>query len=137
MVLLVFAMTLANISTTKAQLSGQDEEGVTLFVEFTFDEKDMDTALDLLSEMQMQVLENEEGCIAYDLLMSDDAPNKVFIYESYENKDALNKHNNTPYFKDIVKQKLPKYIKDSKIITMYPLNQDSGDDGEGESDNEV
>lgn len=123
-VLIAFICLLMNAVPSQAQTTGEPKQGVVLFVEFTFDEKDMDTALELLNELQMQVLENEEGCIAYDLLLSNDNPTKVYLYESYEDAEALKKHNNTPYFKDIVTVKLPKYIKESKIINLYPLNSD-------------
>lgn len=105
-----------------AQVNSSSDEGVVLFVEFQFDENDFSTALELLTEMQMQVLENEEGCIAYDLLLSDEQPNMIFIYESYENKEAIDFHNKTKYYKNIVAVELPKYIKKSKVTTLKPLN---------------
>ena len=121
-----------NILPSKAQTAETPAapESVVLFVEFTFDEKDLDTAIDLMSQMQSKVLENEDGCVAYDVLMSDEEPNKIFVYESYENQDALKAHNNTPYFKEIVGTKLKKLIKSQKIKTLYLLNPDDGESGE-------
>ena len=118
-----------NVFPSRAQNMKEGEHAVALFVEFQFDEKDMDTAIELLTEMQNMTLENEEGCVAYDMLVSDDHPNTIFLYESYENGLALKAHGNAPYYKDIVGKKLPQYIKKSKIINLYPVN-DIGTDME-------
>lgn len=120
-IITIMMLVTANASSY-AQINSGADEGVVLFVEFQFDENDFSTALELLTEMQMQVLENEEGCIAYDLLLSDDQPNMIFIYESYENKEAIDFHNKTTYYKNIVAVELPKYIKKSKVTTLKPLN---------------
>lgn len=119
--LLAFAIALINVSHSLAQVTLNNEKGVVLFVEFELDQKNMETALALLKEMQIQTLENEEGCIAYDILLSEEQPNKIFLYENYENTQAQREHNNSPYFKEIVSNKLPKYIKGSKIIKLYPV----------------
>lgn len=119
--LLAFAIALINVSHSLAQVTLNNEKGVVLFVEFELDQKNMETALALLKEMQIQTLENEEGCIAYDILLSEEQPNKIFLYENYENTQAQREHNNSPYFKEIVSNKLPRYIKGSKIIKLYPV----------------
>lgn len=119
--LLAFAIALINVSRSLAQVTLNNEKGVVLFVEFELDQKNMETALALLKEMQIQTLENEEGCIAYDILLSEEQPNKIFLYENYENTQAQREHNNSPYFKEIVSNKLPRYIKGSKIIKLYPV----------------
>ena len=100
-----------------------EEKPVVLFVEFEFDAKNLDTALDLLTEMQEQSLENEEGCIAYDILLSKEKPNTVYIYECYESKAALKLHNNASYYKNIVEKKLKPIIKTQKILNLSPLNE--------------
>ena len=100
-----------------------EEKPVVLFVEFEFDAKNLDTALDLLTEMQEQSLENEEGCIAYDILLSEEKPNTVYIYECYESKAALKLHNNATYYKNIVEKKLKPIIKAQKILNLSPLNE--------------
>lgn len=119
--LLAFAIALINVSQSLAQATLNNEKGVVLFVEFELDQKNMETALALLKEMQIQTLENEEGCIAYDILLSEEQPNKIFLYENYENTLAQREHNNSPYFKEIVSNKLPRYIKGSKITKLYPV----------------
>ena len=104
------------------QIVNNDEKPVILFVEFSFDAKDMGLAVELLTEMQNQTYENEEGCISYDLLISEEHPNIVFIYECYENKAAVDFHNNAPYFKNIVTNKLVPIIKSQSIKKLSPIN---------------
>ncbi|MDD2475064.1 MAG: putative quinol monooxygenase [Dysgonamonadaceae bacterium] len=100
-----------------------DEKPVVLFVEFEFDTKDMGQAIELLTEMQNQTIENEEGCIAYDILLHNEQPNTIYMYECYENSAALKHHNNTSYFKSIVDKKLTPLIKNKKILTLSPINE--------------
>jgi len=132
----VFLATAALLLTYANGVSAQNDEtaaspdGVVLFVEFSFDENDLDTAIELMAQMQSQVLENEEGCLAYDLLMSEEEPNKIFVYESYENQDAVKKHNNSPYFKEIVGGKLKKLIKNQTVKTLYLINTEENEAAE-------
>jgi len=132
----VFLATAALLLTYANGVSAQNDEtaaspdGVVLFVEFSFDENDLDTAIELMTQMQSQVLENEEGCLAYDLLMSEEEPNKIFVYESYENQDAVKKHNNSPYFKEIVGGKLKKLIKNQTVKTLYLINTEENEAAE-------
>lgn len=132
----VFLATAALLLTYANGVIAQNDEtaaspdGVVLFVEFSFDENDLDTAIELMTQMQSQVLENEEGCLAYDLLMSEEEPNKIFVYESYENQDAVKKHNNSPYFKEIVGGKLKKLIKNQTVKTLYLINAEENEAAE-------
>ena len=95
---------------------------ISLFVEFQFDTKDMDTAIQLLTNMQNKVIEYEEGCIIYDILLNDEEPNTIYLYECYENKAALDVHNNASYFKEIIEKQLVPLIKAQKIIKLHPIN---------------
>ena len=99
-----------------------EEKPIVLFVEFEFNAKDMGLAIELLTEMQNQTYENEEGCISYDLHLSEENPNTIYIYECYENNAAVKLHNNSPYFKSIVEKKLVPLIKSQKILTLSPIN---------------
>ena len=83
---------------------------------------DMDLAVELLTEVQNQTYENEEGCIAYDLHLSEENPTTIYIYECYENSAALKLHNSASYYKDIVVKKLVPIIKTEKILTLHPIN---------------
>lgn len=111
----------ANLSAMQNEVSDNEKPKV-LFVKFDFDAKDMRVAVELLTEMQNQTIENEEGCIAYDILMNGDEPNTIYLYECYENKAALTTHNKAPYYKKIVGEKLPLIIKSQTILKLDPIN---------------
>ena len=115
-------MTLSTNLTANQQEVTDNEKPIVLFVKFDFDAKDMKVAVELLTEMQNQTIENEEGCIAYDILQNVEEPNTVYLYECYENKAALNAHNKASYYKKIVGEKLPSLIKGQKILKLNPIN---------------
>jgi quinol monooxygenase YgiN len=110
----------ANVAQSKAQSA---EDPYVIIVELSFDEQQVDSAIDLLLEGQALTLENEEGCIIYDVLLSETDPNTVFIYESYENEAAYKIHENSAYYKSILKNKLNPLIKKSRVTKVIPLNQ--------------
>lgn len=118
----------ANTRILKAQTPG---EPYVILVEFTLDGAKVDEAIELLSDIQLQTLENEEGCLVYDVLLSEEDPAKVFIYESYESEDAYKVHSDAPYFKEIVLKKLKPLIKSQKITKVFPLNFE-GESGDAE-----
>lgn len=120
--ILSIMMVLSNGLQAQQKATNDDEKAIVLFVEFQFDGKDMDRAVELLTEMQNQTIENEEGCIAYDILINGEEPNTIYIYECYENSVALKAHNNASYFKKIVGEKLPSLIKSQKILKLNPIN---------------
>lgn len=99
-----------------------DDKAIVLFVKFQFETKDMELAIELLTEMQNQTIENEEGCIAYDILLNEKEPNTIYLYECYENETALEVHNNASYFKKIVDEKLSSLIKEQEILKLNPIN---------------
>lgn len=98
------------------------EKPVALFIEFQFEDRNVSLAVELLTEMQNQTIEHEEGCIAYDVLIRDEEPNTIYLYECYENKAALDIHNKASYFKEIVDKKLSTLIKEQKILKLTPIN---------------
>jgi quinol monooxygenase YgiN len=112
----------------QAQTAG---EPYVILVEFMLDEARLDEAIELLSDIQTQTLENEEGCLVYDVLLSEQEPARIFLYESYESEDAYKVHSNAPYYKEIVLKKLKPLIKSQKITKVFPLNfEDALDDAE-------
>ena len=118
---ILFVSLMANIGTITAQ---EADDPYVIIVEFTFDEKNVDKAIDLMLEMQAQTLGNEEGCIIYDVLLSEDDPSKIFLYESYENVMAFKVHENSVYYKTIVTKQLAPLIKESKVTKVVPLSQE-------------
>lgn len=105
------------------QGKAQNAEGpYVLIMEFSFDEQNVDSAIDLLLEVQALTLEQEEGCLIYDVLLSEDDPNTVFLYESYDSAAAYKVHENSAYYKSIVVKKLTPLIKKTKKVKGIPLN---------------
>ena len=121
-IILSIMMVTSNNLSAQQKTVADNSKPIVLFVEFQFDSKDMDLAVELLTEMQSQTIENEEGCIAYDMLLNVEEPNTIYMYECYENKVALDVHNNAPYFKKIVNDKLVPIIKAQKILKLNPIN---------------
>lgn len=121
--ILSIMLVISNSLSAKQKTMSDNEKPIVLFVEFQFSAKEMGLAVELLTEMQNQTIENEEGCIAYDILLNGDEPNTIYLYECYENKAALDAHNSAPYFKRIVGDKLPPLIKAQKILKLNPINE--------------
>ncbi len=115
-------MVISNNLVAQQKEVSNKEKPIVLFVEFQFETKDMILATELLTDMQNQTIELEEGCIAYDILLNDEEPNTIYLYECYENNAALDVHNNTSYFKEIVNEKLSPLIKSRKILKLNPIN---------------
>lgn len=115
-------MVTSNSLSAQQKSVTDNNKSIVLFVEFKFDTKDMNLAVELLTEMQNETIDNEEGCIAYDILLNPEEPNIVYLYECYENKAALDAHNNAVYFKKIVNEKLAPLIKAQKILKLNPIN---------------
>ncbi|NLX80545.1 MAG: antibiotic biosynthesis monooxygenase [Proteiniphilum sp.] len=86
------------------------------------DEAKIDGAIDLLSELQLSTLESEDGCIAYDVLLSDDDSTQAFIYESYESEDAYNKHLKSKHYIEIYTKKLKPMLKEVTTTKVFLLN---------------
>lgn len=90
------------------------------------DEAKIDDAIDLLSDLQLMTLESEEGCLIFDVLLSDEDPTKAFIYESYLSEDAYNKHMKSKHYSDVYLKKLSPMIKEANITKVFMLNFEGG-----------
>jgi quinol monooxygenase YgiN len=44
----------------------------------------------------------EEGCVSYDLHQSDDDPSQFMFYETWESKQAIDSHMQTPHVSAVV-----------------------------------
>ena len=115
-------MAISTNSSAQQNKKSNNEDPIALFLEFQFEAEDMDFAIELLTEVQNQTIENEEGCIAYDILLNDEEPNTIYLYECYENKAALDVHNNAAYYKNIVDKQLSPLIKDRRVLKLKPIN---------------
>ena len=124
LITLVTICLLSNNIKTFAQ-ENNSERPMVIMSEITFDAKDVESAIEILTNLQMDTLEKEEGCVAFDLLQNDANPNIVYIYEDYENEAAYKKHTSSTYYKDYM-NKLKPLIKSQKVTTLYPIN-DTGE----------
>ncbi len=115
-------MAISTTSSAQQNKKSNNEDPIALFLEFQFEAEDMDFAIELLTEVQNQTIENEEGCIAYDILLNDEEPNTIYLYECYENKAALDVHNNAAYYKNIVDKQLSPLIKEKRVLKLKPIN---------------
>lgn len=121
--LAVFVVVL--FSGIHAQLPAQVAETPSVFIsEYVFSEEKIDKAIELLSDLQLKTLENETGCIAFDVLLSEDNPENIFIYEAYENEKAYNIHIKKIYYIEILTKKIKPLIKSVKTTKVYPINID-------------
>lgn len=44
-------------------------------------------------------LENEPGCLRFDIIQDPEDPNRIWLYEIYRDKQAFQQHIETPHFK--------------------------------------
>ena len=44
-------------------------------------------------------LENEPGCVRFDIIQDPEDPNRIWLYEIYRDKQAFQEHIETPHFK--------------------------------------
>jgi quinol monooxygenase YgiN len=100
-----------------------DDKQYIILVEFTFAEKNIEKALELLDEMEGLTLENEDDCLIYDVTYSEEEPTRVFIYEVYENEAAFKIHENSVYFKELVVGGIIPLAETTKITKLVELNQ--------------
>lgn len=119
--LLLFSLTSFGIE--KYQAEG---EPYVLISVFKIDEAKVDEAIDQLSDLQLNTLESEDGCLIYDVLLSDDDPTQAFVYESYESEDAYNKHVKSKHYIDIFTKKLKPLIKEATTTKVFLLNFEGG-----------
>ncbi|KAL3786637.1 hypothetical protein HJC23_006833 [Cyclotella cryptica] len=70
---------------------------ICIVVEAEIKEDRMDEFLDII-EKNAVASRQEPGCIRFDVLHSEDTPNKFFFYEVYENADAISHHKTQPHY---------------------------------------
>jgi len=70
---------------------------IVLIVDFTFNPGQRDAFIARVQEHRKNVLANEPGCKQFDLVIPDDAPDKAFLYEIYQDEAAHEFHMGTAY----------------------------------------
>lgn len=93
---------------------------------FKIEETKVDEAIDLLSDLQLNTLESEDGCLIYDVLLSDNDPTQVFVYESYDSEGEYSKHIKSKHYIDIFEKKLKPLLKEATTTKVFLLNFEGG-----------
>jgi quinol monooxygenase YgiN len=57
-----------------------------------------------LAKTMVEKSNSEQGCSIYKLYQEVGNPISFIFYEEYENQDAMNIHNSSPYFKTFIEQ---------------------------------
>ncbi len=109
---------------TSSVVAQEAEDPYVVLSEINIDESNFDTVVDLLSELQQNTLDNEEGCVVFDVLLVEDNFTKIYIYESYESLSAFTAHTNSAYYKRIVNKDLKPYIKKETKTKVFPINSE-------------
>ena len=58
----------------------------------------------VLAKPMVEKSNSEQGCLIYKLYQEVGNPQSFIFYEVYENQDAVNIHNSSPYFKTFIEQ---------------------------------
>ena len=73
---------------------------ISLFVTITLKSGTRDKFVEIATAHRGRVLSREPGCHHFDVLVQDDAPDQVCLYEIYEDQAALDLHMGTDYMAD-------------------------------------
>ena len=57
-----------------------------------------------LAKTMVENSNSEKECLCYKLYQEIGNPQSFIFYEVYENQDAMNSHNSSPYFKTFIEQ---------------------------------
>ena len=51
-------------------------------------------------KLAKEVHEKEEGCLKYELFVSREDPNEIWVVEEYKDDNAIDEHMNSPHFNE-------------------------------------
>lgn len=69
-----------------------------ILVEFDLKEGARDAFLPLVLENAARSLEDEPGCLVFDVLSVANDPDRIVLYEVYRDKEAFGEHLKAPHF---------------------------------------
>ena len=101
-------------------MAREEIQDYVILAEFTFSEKNIEKALEILDEMEEYELDNDD-CAHYDVTYSKDEPTRVFIYKAYESEKAFNAYRNSAHFKKLMEGQLIPMTETSKVTRLVPL----------------
>lgn len=70
----------------------------TVIAEFAVPKANFDAFLDICRFDSERSLADEEGCLAFDVLTQEDAPDIIVLHEVYTSRAAFDIHLKTPHF---------------------------------------
>jgi (4S)-4-hydroxy-5-phosphonooxypentane-2,3-dione isomerase len=82
-----------------------------MIVDFEVQPGTADEVVKLVSENARQSVETEPGVLQFDVLRVADNPNRLVLYEVYENEAALQSHMKTPHLAAFLEKARPKFVK--------------------------
>jgi quinol monooxygenase YgiN len=80
-------------------------------VDFEVKEGTVDQVLALVSENARNSVEKEPGCHQFDVLQVTDSPNRLMLYEVYENEAAFEAHSKSAHFLAFIEKARPMFVK--------------------------
>ena len=82
-----------------------------LMVDFEVQPGAADQVFQLVSENGRSSVANEPGCHQFDVLRFPDNPNRLMLYEVYENEAAFQAHSKMPHFEAFMAKARPLFVK--------------------------
>src|SRR5215218_516533 len=82
-----------------------------LIVDFEVQDGTADKVIALVSENARNSVEKEAGCLQFDVMQAADNPNRVLLFEVYENEAALQAHGKTDHIKAFLEKARPMFVK--------------------------
>jgi quinol monooxygenase YgiN len=82
-----------------------------LLVDFEVKPGAADEVIRLVSENAKSAVEKEPGCYQFDVLRVPDDPNRLFLYEVYENEAAFEAHRKTAHLEAFLSRARPLFVK--------------------------
>jgi autoinducer 2-degrading protein len=82
-----------------------------LIVDFEVKPGTVDEVIQLVSENAKNSVEKEPGCYQFDVLRTPDNPNRLFLYEVYENEAAFQAHGKTAHIEAFLAKARPLFVK--------------------------
>lgn len=72
-------------------------------VEFEIEPACLDAFLPLMSQNAEASVRDEPGCRQFDVCQDPDRPNRIFLYELYDNRESFEAHLSMPHFTEFDK----------------------------------
>ena len=80
-------------------------------VDFEIREGTIDQLLPLVSENARNSVENEPGCLQFDVVQDNANPNHLMLFEVYKDEAAFQAHGKMPHVQDFLAKARPMFVK--------------------------